>query len=561
VELNAMEAKTGKRRAHVLLLLVLAVIAAAALVAERFHLRLDLSADRANTLSEASRKLHEEIPEKLLVTYYITPSLADRHPGPRAVEDFLRELEAASRGKISVSLADPSSGEQARAAESFGLAPQRMQIVEQNEQRVALVYSGVVLQYLGRSQVIPFAIGAETLEYDVVKAARALLSERRSLAAILVGDADKSLANDYRSLSQAFAAAGWETKELQRGEEVPPESSVLVVLGNADMDDYDAYRVDSFVASGGKALFAVKGVDVQASYGLSAAPLKDTAILRLLESYGIRVREELVLDPSSLTIPFQTPGPTGGMQLRYVRYPHWVVTRPEYRDAKNPLTARLAGLDLFWPSPLEIVKREGIEAAELVKSTAKAWLQTKDFAVGPDDEFRYAAEAGSTTGQYLLAASLSGSFPSAFAGKPVPKREGAAALPPPPARSQRGRILVVGSADFANDLMGMTDSGFNASFVADAAEWLASGDELVAIKGRGSRDPRLNKVREPARRAALASLAYALNLVVVPGAVIAYGAVRAGKRRRAARELERGGPPAAGAAEGAVDDAGEGRSE
>ena len=32
------------------------------------------------------------------------------------------------------------------------------------------------------------------------------------------------------------------------------------------------------------------------------------------------------------------------------------------------------------------------------------------------------------------------------------------------------RLIVVGSADFATDLMTMTDSGYNATFVANAAE-------------------------------------------------------------------------------------------
>jgi len=530
-----MESKTGKRRALVLLALTVAVIAAAALVTDRFHLRIDLSANRANTLSKASRRLYEEIPERLSLTYYITPSLADRHPGPRAVEDLLRELGAASRGTIAVSVVDPAKGDKTQAVEALGITPQRMQVVEKNEQRVALVYSGIAIQYLDRMKVIPFVIDTGSLEYDVVKAIRAAVSDRAGIAALLVGDADKSVENDYTTLSYAFKDAGWETRELQRGDEVPPEASVLVVLGNADIDDYDAYRIDQYVASGGKAVFAVKGVDVRAEYSLTAAALQKTALLDLLESYGVRVRRELVLDPSSQTLPFQSYNATGGMTIRYVRYPHWIVTRPENRDAENPLTSRLAGLDLFWPSPLEIVGREGLETVELAKTTPKSWLQTKDFAVGPDDEFRFAAEAGATTGQYLLAASVSGSFASAFAGKPAPLREGASALPPAPDRPRESRIVVIGSADFATDLMGMTNSTFNAAFVADAAEWLASGDELVAMKSRGVRDPRLGKVQDPAKRSALMTLSYIVNIGLVPGAVILFGVLRAGKRKRAAR--------------------------
>ncbi|HOX49070.1 MAG TPA: Gldg family protein, partial [Spirochaetales bacterium] len=95
-----MDAKTGKKRSLVLLLLVLAVAAASVLFAERFHARLDLTADRSYSLGAVSKGLYKEIPERLRITYYRSPALAARHPGPRAVEDFLREFEAAGRGRI-----------------------------------------------------------------------------------------------------------------------------------------------------------------------------------------------------------------------------------------------------------------------------------------------------------------------------------------------------------------------------------------------------------------------------------------------------------------------------
>ena len=188
-----MEQNLRKRRSLVLLLLSLAVIVAAVLVLDRFSARLDLSADGANTLSKASRELYKEIPEQLRITYYISSTLADRHPGPRAVEGLVRSLAAASRGKIAVDVADPASGKKEAAVEALGVAPQRMQIVEKNEQRVALVYSGLVIQYLGRTQVLPFVLSTDTLEYDLVKAIKAAIADKKPVASILIGDADKSL--------------------------------------------------------------------------------------------------------------------------------------------------------------------------------------------------------------------------------------------------------------------------------------------------------------------------------------------------------------------------------
>ena len=533
-----MNAREGKRRSLVILILSLAVLVAAVLVTERFHVRLDLTSDHAYTLSTASRDLYKSIPERVRVTYYVSPLLSSRHPGPRAIQDFLEELAAASHGKIAVEVLDPAagSGDQAAAVESLGVQPQRMQIVEQNEQRVALVYSGIVVQYLDRTKVLPFVIGVDTLEYDMVKAITSLVTHRSSVAAVIVGDPDKSLDTDYRTLSDALHKNGWEVQEIHAGDPVPPEAGVLIVLGNSGMDDYAAYRIDAYIAGGGKAFFAVKGVDVNAQQGLTAGPLKNDALLRMLDAYGVKVDQELVLDSSALTVPFQEPSPYGGAAIRYVRYPHWIVTRPENRDATSPLSSRLAGLDLFWPSPLQLEAREGVTETALVRTSPKAWLQTKHFAVGPQDEPNYADEAGTTTGQYILAASLSGSLPMAYRGLPVPTRSGAAALPPLPATARPSRIVVVGSSDFATDLVTMTDSQFNDTFIADAADWLGSGDQLIAIKTRGTRDTRLMRITDPDSRSLAILVSYIVNLGMLPALVLVFGFLRAAKRRRLARE-------------------------
>jgi ABC-type uncharacterized transport system involved in gliding motility auxiliary subunit len=530
-----MDATIGKRRSLVVAALSVAIILASVLVAERFHLRADLTADRAYTLSKASRKIYEEIPEQVRITYYVSNALLDQYPQLRTIEDFLRELADASRGRIAVDFLDPAKGQKEGAIEALGVTPQRMQVVEKNEQRVALVYSGIVVQYLGRTQVIPFVTGTETLEYDILKSIRAAVSDKKPIVAILPGDSDKSVQNDYQTLSQALQSSRWETRELKPGDAVPTEAQLLIVLGNAALDDYDVYRIDEYLARGGNALFAVKGVNVNTQYGLSAAALEKDSLLVALEAYGVKVARSLVLDQSAQTVPFQDSTAYGGVTVRYVRYPHWIVTRPEYRDIKNPVTARMAGLDLYWPSPLELVPRTGVQESALIKSTPNAWLQTKSFAIAPNEEAMYASEADATRQQYTLAASLAGILPQAYAGKSLPLREGAEALPALPTKSQAARILVIGSADFATDLMTVSGSTFNASFLADAAEWLASGDELVAVKTRGSRDTRLAKIQDPEARNAVITLAYVINLGLVPALVLVFGLARSSRRKRLAR--------------------------
>lgn len=528
-----MKTTLVKRDGVILALTVLAFVLAA-IASTMFFGRIDLTRSRAFTLSKASRGLHAEIPETLRITYFVSRSLADRHPGPAAIEDFLRELEAANKGKIRVRIVDPTKDPS--EAEGFGLVAQQMQVVERSEQRVALVYTGIVVEYLDRHETIPAILSQETLEYELVRAIRTAVGAKRQILGLLPGDADKTVAQDYQSLSAILSRAGYETREIARGTAIEDDIDVLFVLGNQAMDRYDASFVDSFLMRGGKVFFAAKGVDVNPEYGLAAKAVPEGGLLSVLASYGFDVARRLVLDQSNLTVPFQTQGPAGGYQIQYLRYPHWVALDARFTDAESPMTARFAGLDLFWPSPITLRPVQGAIYRELAKTSPKAWLQTGNFAAGPQDQQLYALEREETLGQYLVAASASGSFPSAFAEGDPPSRDGAApALPPPASSSPPTRIVVVSSADAMTDLMRMSDSMFNASFALSVADWLSSSDDLIAIRTRAVADTRLNRIKDEGLRSFLVGLTYAVTLGFVPLCVIAYALLRQARRNRAER--------------------------
>jgi len=357
------------------------------------------------------------------------------------------------------------------------------------------------------------------------------------VAGLLSGEDDKSVANDYQSLAGSLARAGYEPRELRRGEAIDDDVDLVFVLGNASMDRYDAAFIDAYLMRGGKVFFAVKGVNVNPEYGLAASAVPEGGLLSALSAYGFDVQRKLVLDQSNLTVPFQTQRQSGGYQIQYVRYPHWVAVDARYVDKDSPMTARFAGLDLYWPSPLALRPVPGVEYAELARTTPKAWLQTRNFAAGPDDQALFALERSETTGQYLMAASAAGSFPSAFSAGDPPFRDGAPPAPrPASATSAPTRVVVVSSADFLTDLLKMSDSGFNVSFALSAADWLSSSDDLIAIRARAVADTRLNKVQDQGLRDFLVALTYVVTLGLVPLGVVGYGLARSGRRNRLERE-------------------------
>lgn len=515
-----------------LFLLVLALAAAAGGI---YRFRIDLTEDRSFTLSPASRSLGDRLAETVTLTYYRSSALADLHPGVRMAEDLLSELEAHGGGRIRVLVKDAS--EDPGRLERLGILPRQLQVEGEGEARIATVYAGVVVEYLDDFRVLPSVLGPENLEYEVVKAVRDLAAGVIPVAALREGDGDKDPEGDYRLLRAALARGGYEVRTSPRGTEVEADVSVLFLLGNAALDELDAYYVDRFLAGGGRVFAAVRGVVVDPDRGLRARAVGSDPLLDLLEIYGVAVRRELVLDGSNLSVPFLVPGPGGETMYRYVRYPHWVATERENVMVSHPAAARYSGLDLYWPSPLGLSPRPGLDAEVLVRTSPGAWKQTRAFAAAPEEEALYREEEGTTRGQYVLAAAVSGIFPRAYEGGPPPGLPGAAASTPPdlsPEGRIPGRLVVVGSSDFLTDLMGMSGSEANAFFAVSAADWLSSRDDLpLPAAARNPRRLRLPEGDAERRRAVV--FVYVLNILAVPALAGLAALLRSARRTRAER--------------------------
>jgi ABC-type uncharacterized transport system involved in gliding motility auxiliary subunit len=133
----------------------------------------------------------------------------------------------------------------------------------------------------------------------------------------------------------------------------------------------------------------------------------------------------------------------------------------------------------------------------------------------------------------VLAASLRGELGSFFRGKLIPKREGETRSWTEVLQAAKdARLVVVGDADFASNLLEFTEAGYNLSFLTNTAEWLSNSEDLLSIKTRLARDVRLNRIQEPSRRLTAVLVTEIVNVAVIPLAVIAFGIVRLLLRRK-----------------------------
>jgi ABC-2 type transport system permease protein len=485
----------------------------------RFFVRLDLTRNRAFTISPVSQTILRDVPEQVRVTYYLSDTLASLSPAPGRVIDLLQEYAASSGGKLSVSVVEPQREGRAESARGYGVFPQQVQVVQQNEQRTVDVFSSIVVEYLNRYTTLPAVFTPDGLEFNLGLAIRKLVTGRRLVIGVVVGRTDKSFSRDYENLRTGLSRDYW-LREYAPGERVPPEVDVLLMLGGTELGVEDLRPVDRYLMDGGKVLFAAKGLRVETVLSFSAASVGASALLDMLVSYGVRVGREMVLDTAArdYRLPQQVSGQLSWETI--AKYPPWVSIRTPGVSPRNPITASFSGLDLLWPAALEPVAVEGVRTEALARTTPSAWLMPEPFAIDPYRVPQSGPGQGGSSGQRTLALALSGTFPS-----------GLGTLGGPPQRSAPTRMVVVGDDDFASDLLQFSDSRYNVIFIENAVLWLSGNADLLALKTKAAADGRLDRIGDAAVRGRFMLAAQILNLCVVPAAVLLFGVIRVLKRR------------------------------
>jgi ABC-type uncharacterized transport system involved in gliding motility auxiliary subunit len=510
------------------------------LVSRRIWFRGDLTANKAYTLAPVSRNLRGEIDEEVRITYFLSGKLLAMDPAPSEITDLLREYEARSRGKIRVVVRDP--GRDIQEAERYGLVPRQLQDVQQGEASFSVVYSGIVIEYLDKAEVLSWVFSLDTLEYDITSRIRSLVSGKRRELGVIACEPQKDWNEYYGYLNQVLVQSGYSVLPLSPGEEIPDTLPVLFVLGGVEeLDEYSLYRIDRYIQLGGRVLFAAESVEVDFFSTWDARLKEDRGLLSMISYYGATVGQSLVLDRSALPMPYQDPL---SRQILQIPYAPWVGVQEHQGNRDHLLTSAFSGLDLFWASPLSLTLPDSVTGSILFTSSPRAWLMTKDFSLRPEQHDSFDAEADLSEGEKILALTLEGPFPSWFAGMEKPRREtgeweddqwapSPEELPDMPAEPRESRILVVGDADIGGPLVTYTQpqQALNYDFLLQAADWLGNDEDIVGIRNRHGGSGRLDRITDEFKRQGTMLFSRLLNLVIVPLCIVIAGIYRLLKRK------------------------------
>ena len=148
-------------------------------ITARAHQRIDLTAEKAHTLSAGTKAILGKLDTPVQIRFYCTKN-ASAMPVflttyAQSVDDLLDEYKQASKGKIEIQRLNPEPDSDAEdSARLDGIEPQPLRTGER-------IYLGLSVTMLDQKQAIPFLAPARErlLEYDISRAiARVMTTDK-----------------------------------------------------------------------------------------------------------------------------------------------------------------------------------------------------------------------------------------------------------------------------------------------------------------------------------------------------------------------------------------------
>lgn len=434
-------------------------------------LRVDLSRNQANTLSDGSRSVVRKLQKPVTITFFVSNDIPTQLITLRQqVQDLLSEYQRVSNGRITVEVRDPKTDDDAKQkASQNGINEFRFSQVQQDNFNVSTGYFALLVSYDQQNRPILNLNDTENLEYNITSAIYAVSRTETPKVAILGGEPQFSFGqqNDPLSLvrqllSQEFTLEALQLSEPSTAETfegVPTPTPVpksidtsiktIILFPSSNPGGYseqDRAQLDEYLKNKGRIIAFIEGVGVNQQILATREAALD--LVAFAKNYGISVQDNLVLSDAAEVVNFG-----GELQQFFVPYPFWL--RTAQVNAETGLFSNAAYLTFPWTSSVKTEDRNGYKSRVLVRTEPRSWTQSGgQFILDPQEVLQ---KRPTSVGQFDLIAEA--------------RKEGG------------GALMVIPSTRFVNPQFLSRESG-NINFFLNVVSNYASGGVLSGIRSR-----------------------------------------------------------------------------
>jgi ABC-type uncharacterized transport system involved in gliding motility auxiliary subunit len=477
-------------------------------VAARAHQRVDLTAEKAYTLSPGTKAILSKLDTPVQIRFYCTKNTAAMPAFlatyAQRVDDLLAEYKQASKGKIEIQRLNPEPDSDAEdSARLDAIEPQPLRTGER-------LYLGLSVTMLDQKQAIPFLAPARErlLEYDISRAIARVMTTDKPIIGIMsslpvMGQMSPLLAQKGQNQPPwAFVdelKRDFDVKQVEvTADKIPDDIKLLLVIHPKAITDSTQYALDQFILRGGKLVAFVDpfcALDRSSPQTGMMPPPSSSTMDKLFKAWGLTFETtNVVADMEHVAQLQQGPNPA-------------VLALNENAINKDDVvTADADNLIMAFSGAFAGTPADGLTKTVLIKSSKRSQLVEPMMAAMSGEQILNNFVSSAT--EYPLAIRLSGKFKTAFPeGKPKPaptnpaekKPEEKPAEPGLKESAQPTAVVLVGDADMIQDQLAIREIqglgqrlimplNSNLAFAQSVVEQLAGDSNLIAVRSRASRE-------------------------------------------------------------------------
>jgi ABC-type uncharacterized transport system involved in gliding motility auxiliary subunit len=488
------------------------VLLAFYVVAGAAKTRVDLTQEKAYTLSPGTKRILGKLDSRVTIRYYCTqgdnamPTVLRNYA--QRVDDLLGEYKQAGKGKITVQKFDPKPDSDAEdSARLNGVEGQSTSMMGGDK-----IYLGLVVSMLDEKVAIPWLDPSRErlLEYDITRAIARVVNPTPPILGIMsalpvFGEAPNPMMQ--RMGRGGGSEPAYFVSELKKDftvREVPLTSTkidddikVLLVVHPREITETTQYALDQFVLRGGK---LIAFLDPHAYYDQKHDQMAQvlgessgqSSLDKLLKAWGLEMDMNKVV--ADLNYEYKTQN--GAMPTVLI------VDRSGIAE-DDVVTAEIDNLVFPFAGAFTGKPADGLKETVLVKTSTNSELVESITASLSGENIIKDFKPSHTN--YALAVRLTGKFKTAFPdGKPKPAKEenkddakSAADAPQLKESTGTGAVILVADSDFVNDQASVQIQeilGYrlarpingNLNFVQSCVEQLSGDSDLISLRSRAS---------------------------------------------------------------------------
>jgi ABC-type uncharacterized transport system involved in gliding motility auxiliary subunit len=493
------------------------IVIAFNVISGAFKTRVDLTKEKAYTLSPGTKAILQKLDTPVRVRFYCTqsenasPETVYLRGYAKRVEDLLAEYKQAGRGKLVVEKYDPQPDSDAEdSARLDGVEGETLR----NGDRF---YMGIAVSLLDEKQTIPFLDPnrERQLEYDLSRAISRVVTPEKPVVGVMSAmpvfgmPSNPMMMRMGQQGQQPWAIVNelkndYTVKRVAMDvEKIEDDIKVLLVIHPREISEKAQYALDQFILRGGKMiafLDALPMVDSrEQNQMLGNIPNSGSSLEKLLTAWGLK------FDTSKVVADMNFKMQIGGRGGQPQEAPAVLSLTPDGIDRDDIVTSQLDNLWLPYAGAFSGTPVDGLKQTVLLKSTKVSQLVDGFMANLSGENIIKEFKPSGT--EYALAVRLTGKFKTAFPnGKPEEKKadekkEGETKPEEKKADDslketrQDNTVILVGDADMLFDnvalrqiqspfgMLSMAMNG-NLNFAQNAIEQLTGDNNLIAVRSR-----------------------------------------------------------------------------